>query len=174
MTGHVGYHLGRFSSPRFLAVVHLFHIYLRMADASHNAELQALHFNIAIKLSRLFSIQTTQPSCDSVIAERTTQGIAHLVAKSSNTWHLGDICLHAQLFRRQGTLSGTPPLTIDKDRGVEFVKFSTYRIHGLNVMTTHQVKTETIDTILVVPILCRLYHKLTHHRLFRCRLVATA
>ena len=42
VTGDIAYHLGGFQGPRCLAVVDLRHVDLRMLDAAHNAELQAL------------------------------------------------------------------------------------------------------------------------------------
>ena len=174
MTRDVGQHLRGFQGPRLLAVVHFLHINLRVLDAADNAELQTFYLNIASKLSRLMGIQPTQPARNGIIRERATQGIAHLVRESSNAWHLRNIGLHAQLFVRQRTGPCTPTLAINQNRRIQLVEFGTDGVHGLNIVTTHQVETETVNAILVIPVLHRLNHKLAHHWLVRCRLVATA
>ena len=145
-----------------------------MADATNDTELQTLNLYMARLLTLFTCIQPTKPTGNSVVAERTTHRIAHLIREGSDARHLCNIGFHAKLFCGQGTLSGTPTFAIDKDRGVEFVEFSTDGIHRLDVVTAHQVETEAVNAVFVIPILHRLNHKLTHHRLFGCGLVTTA
>ena len=70
-----------------------------MADAASNAELQAFFdLQVEVWLAILAVFDTRQETTFSVIAKWTTQGISYLIRESSNTRHLWNIRLHAQLF----------------------------------------------------------------------------
>ena len=156
--------LGRIVGPRLLVIVHLCHIHLRMGDATHNTELQTL----------LLTCKTSQERTLMVIRERTTERIAHIIAKSTDTLELLGIRLHRQFLGRISTTACTPSLTINIDARIDAVYHLTDSLHSFDIMNTHQVETETIDMIFVYPVFHALQHKLTHERLFRSSLVATA
>ena len=156
--------LGRIVGPRLLVIVHLCHIHLRMSDATHNTELQTL----------LLTCKTSQERTLMVIRERTTERIAHIIAESTDTLELLGIRLHRQFLGRISTAACTPSLTINIDARIDAVYHLTDSLHGFDIMNTHQVETETIDMIFVYPIFHALLHILTHERLFRSSLVATA
>ena len=109
-----------------------------------------------------------------VIRERTTERIAHIIAESTDTIQLMGIRLHCQFLCRISTTASTPSLTIDIDARIDAVYHLTDSLHGFDVMNAHQVETETIDMIFVYPVFHALQHILTHERLFRSSLVATA
>ncbi len=105
VTGDVRHHLCGLCCPRSLGVVHLGHIYLRMADAAHDTELQTLlHIGSATKNTRF-----------RVVVERTAQSIAYLVRKSSYSRCLLDMCLHSQFLVRISTAACAPSFAVDED-----------------------------------------------------------
>ncbi len=164
VAAHVGNHLCRLVGPRCLRVVHLAHVYLWMTDTAGNAELDVL----------FLAGNASQERALGVVAERAAQSVAHLIAEGGNAGHLRDIGLHAQLFLRIGTAAGAPPLAIDKEVGVDLVEFGAHGIHRLDVVAAHQVEAESVDTVFVGPVFHRLDDELSHHGLFRGRLVAAA
>ena len=164
VTGHIRHHLCRLHSPRLLRVVDLRHIHLRMGNATCNTELQTL---LAVR-------DTRQETSLRIVIKRSAQGITDLIAEGGNARHLRDIRLHAQLVSGQTAGTSTPSLPINKYGGVYLVDSLSDQVHRLNIMATHQVKAEAIDVILVDPVFHRLDHELTHHRLLRGRLIATA
>ena len=148
--------LGWVVGPRLLVIVHLVHIHLRMSDATHDTELQTL----------LLSRKTSQERTLMVIRERTTKGITHIIAEGTDTVELVGIRLHGKFLRRISTAACAPSLTIDIDARINTVHHLTDSLHGLDIMHTHQVKTETVDMIFIYPILHALQHKLAHQSLF--------
>ena len=164
VTRDIGQHLRGFTGPGCLAVVHLRHIHLRMADAAHDAELHAL---LTIRRS-------AEPARLGIVAERSAQRIAQLIGKGRYARHLTDVGLHAKLAVGQCTGSCAPPLAIDDDRRVQLVQLGTDGIHRLQVVTAHQVEAEAVDTVFIIPMLHRLNHEPPHHGLFRGRLIAAA
>ena len=164
MTGDVGHHLRRLSGPWLFRIVHLRHVYLRMGNGTGDAKLDAL----------LTAGSTAKPAGFLVVVEGAAQTVAYLVRESGNARHLADVGLHAQLFIRQGTRPGAPALAVDEDGRVELRQFLTDGVHRLDVVTAHEVEAETVNAVLVVPVLDALNHKTAHEGLFGSRLIATA
>ena len=156
MTRHIGNHLGGLGSPSLLGIVDLFHIHLRMRHATSDAILQTL----------FATWHTSQEGTHAIISPGTTQGIAQLVAEGCDTWHPCHIDFHGQLIGRQGTLTCTPTLTIDKDVRVYLIDSLTNLVHRLDIVTAHEVEAEAINMVFVDPVLHTLNHKLAHHGLF--------
>ena len=160
----IGYHLRRFDGPRLLGIVDARHVDLRMADGPRNAILQTL---LAVG-------QPDKEATLGIVVERSAQSVPNLVAEGGNARHLRDIGLRAQPTGRQGARPRAPPLAIDEDGGVYGVEHLTYLVHGLDIVHTHQVETETVDMVLLRPIANRLQHEAPHHRLLGGCLIATA
>ena len=134
-----------------------------MADGADNAKLQTL----------LLARNAGKEGSLRVVAERSTQGIANVVAEGGNAFQLVRVGLRGELLSGIGTLSGTPALTIDEDGGVDFVHLVANDVHRLDVVAAHEVETEAVDVVFVDPILHALNHETAHHRLLGSRLVAT-
>ena len=156
--------LGWVVGPRLLVIVHLGHIYLRMSNATHDTELQAL----------LLSRKTSQERTLMVIRERTTKSITHIIAECTDTIQLMGIRLHGKFLGRISAAACTPSLTIDIDTRIDAVNHLTDSLHGLDIVNTHQVEAEAVDMEFINPVLHALQHKLAHQRLFRSCLVAAA
>ena len=148
--------LGWVVGPRLLVIIHLVHIHLRMSDATHDTELQAL----------LLSRKTSQERTLMVIRERTTEGITHIIAEGTDTIQLMGIRLHGEFLRRISTAACTPSLTIDINARIDAVHHLTDSLHGLYIVNTHQVEAEAVDMEFIYPVLHALEHKLAHQRLF--------
>ena len=161
---HIGNHLRGFGGPRSVGVVDLLHIHLWMGDAAHDAIFQTL----------LLTGQACEESPLRVVAEGSAEGVADLVAESGDARHLRDIGLHAELVLRVSACASTPSLSIDEDGGVDLIHCLPYGVHRLNVVHAHEVETESVDVVLIDPILHRLDHERPHQRLFRSGLVSTA
>ena len=135
-----------------------------MSNGTGNAKLQTL----------LLTGNAGKESTLRIVGERTTQGIANLIAEGSNAMQLVHVGLHGKLFLRISTLASTPSLSIYKYGGVYLVHFVANEVHRLNVVNAHQVEAEAVDVVLANPILHTLQHEATHHRTLRGRLVSTA
>ena len=103
VAAHIADHLCRLCGPRLLGIVHLGHVYLWVCYCAGDAKLDAFF----------------QP-CDAgekrplaVVRERATECIAQFIAESTDAWHLFNVGLECQLFRRIGTRSCAPSLAID-------------------------------------------------------------
>ena len=133
------------------------------------------HCSRDAKLDALFKArQPGQEGSLVVITERSTQGIAHIIAESTDAVELAGIGLHGQLFGGVGASPGTPTLAIHIYGRVDFVEFLADEVHGLDVVDAHEVETETVDVVFVHPVQHRLYHKLAHEGFLACCLVAAA
>ena len=135
-----------------------------MGNATRDAELQAF----------LLAGQTRQKSTLVVIAERSPQGVAHIVAEGADARQLCDVGLYGELLRGISTLSGAPALAIDIDRRVDGTHLSADGVHRLNVVHAHEVEAEAVDMVLVNPVFHALQHKVAHDRPLRCRLIAAS
>ena len=142
MTGHITDHLRRLGRPRSLTVVNRVVTYLGMLYSTYNAELNTL----------LTTRQTCQESPLFVIIEGTTKSVAHLVTEGSNARHTMRISLHSQrVLRKLGSL-GSPSLSVDNDGRINGCQCSTYFVHGLYVVNTHKIKSETVYVVFVHPV----------------------
>ena len=102
VAAYIGHHLRRLVGPGRLRVVHLCHVYLRMAYRSGNAKLDAL----------LLARHSCKETALCVIRERTAQGIAHFVAEGSNAIQLACVGLHGKLLLGISARACAPALTI--------------------------------------------------------------
>ena len=109
-----------------------------------------------------------------VVVERSAQGIAYIVAEGCDTRHLADVGFYAQLFRRQGALTGAPAFAVDEDTWIYLVHGLTDVVHRLDVVNAHEVEAEAVDMVLANPIEHALRHKASHHRTLRSCFVTTA
>ena len=164
MTTNVAYHLRWLVGPWLFAVIHLAHVYLRMSDSAHNTEFQAF----------FVTVESGQESRFVVVGERSTQGVAHLIAKRSDARHLPRVGLHSQFFLRIGARTCTPSLTIYIYGGVYLLHFGLNKVHRFDVVNTHEIYAKPVDVVLFHPMLHRFYHKLAHQGLFAGRFVAAA
>ena len=132
-----------------------------MADGTHDAIFHAF----------LVASHGTQEGGLVVAVPRAAQTVAHFVAKGGDAGHLLNVGLHAEFLLRIGARTGTPAFTIDEDVGRHCLANG---IHRLDVVHAHQVEAESVDVILVDPILHALDHELAHERLLTGGLVAAA
>ena len=142
VAAYVSYHLRRRICPCSLRVVHLVEVYLRMVDATSDTKLYALLVvGNGAKDARLM-----------VVAERTTNAIAHIVAESSYAVKLLDIGFRSQFLCRISTLSCAPSLTIYIYVRVYGVESFANEVHGFDVVNAHEVEAEAIDVVFLSPI----------------------
>ena len=163
MTADIAYLLCWLVGPRLLVVVDASHVHLIMGYTANYSELQTL----------LLALYSGKECSLSVIGERTTKSIAHVVAERSDAVKLVGRSLHSKLLLRIGTRSGAPSLTIYIYCGVDCIDSSTYLVHRFDVVNAHKVESESVNVKFVNPVLHALDHKLAHQRTLRCRLVAT-
>ena len=163
VTTYVADHLGRLSSPCFLAIVHRVVDDLRMRNATH----QAIHD------AHFVSRQSDEESTLLVVVERATETVTHLVREYGDARHLVGIGLHRQLFLRHLRRTCCPTFAIHEDTRVNLVQFGTDGVHGFNVVDTHQVETEAVDVVFVHPMEHGFYHVLAHHGTVRSGFIAT-
>ena len=164
MATDVGDHLGRFVGPGLLGVVDLAVVNLRMGHEADDARLDTL----------LIARQARQEGSLVVVVEGTAEGVTKFVAKGGYARHLADVGLGGKAAGVDGAGSRTPSLTIDEDGGVYLLQLLAQEVHRLDVVATHEIDTETINVVLLGPILHALDHKLPHQGLLRGRLVAAA
>ena len=142
MIAYVSYHLCRRICPCSLRVVHLVEVYLRMVDATSDTKLYALLVvGNGAKNARLM-----------VVAERTANAIAHIVAESSYAVKLLGVGFCSQFLCRISTLSCAPSLTIYIYVRIYGVESLANEVHGFDVVNAHEVEAETIDVVFLSPI----------------------
>ena len=141
MAGNIADHLCRLFRPRSLTIIHRVIIYLRMPDGSYNTKLYTL----------LSSRQSGKESTLMIVIERTAQSITHFVRESSNTRHLISIGFHCQRIFRHLWSRCRPSFTIYKYSRIYRRCRLTDFVHCLDVMDTHQVKTESVNVIFINP-----------------------
>ena len=141
MAGNIADHLCRLFRPRSLTIIHRVIIYLRMPDGSYNTKLYTL----------LSSRQSGKESTLMIVIERTAQSITHFVRESSNTRHLISIGFHCQRIFRHLWSRCRPSFTIYKYSRIYRRCRLTDFVHCLDVMNTHQVKTESVNVIFINP-----------------------
>ena len=115
-----------------------------------------------------------QESTFPVIIPTTAQTVAHFIGESGNTWHLVYIGFHGKFFLIKLGSAGGPSFTINKDGWIYLVYGSTDFVHCLNIVNTHQVKSEAVNVIFVYPVEYRLHHVFTHHGTVTGSLVSAA
>ena len=145
MAAHIAYHLRGFQRPRLLAVVHTAIIHIRVTDASHYTGLHALFLTGKTGKKRAFM----------VVAERTAQRVAQVIAKRRHSGHLLHVGLHSQLVVCYGTTSGTPAFSVYHHilrQGLA------YLVHRGYVMYSHQIHAKSVDVILIHPVEHTLQH----------------
>ena len=126
-------------------------------------------------LDALFAAgQTGQKGSLGVVAERAAEGIAQVVTEGGDTRHLPYVGLQTQFLLRISTAAGTPSLTIYKYRGVDLVDSMAYGVHRFDVVYAHEVEPQSVDMVLVDPVAHAFNHKLPHHWLLACSLVAAS
>ena len=87
-----------------------------------------------------------------VVAERTADGVAHIVAESANAVELTSVCLHGEFLCRIGACSCTPTFTIHVDGRINLVECLTYEVHRFYVVYAHKVETESVDVVFLCPV----------------------
>ena len=134
--------LPRLQSPGFLAVIHLRHVNLRMADSPGDAEFYAL----------LVSRHAGYERALAVVVERSAQRVAHLVAERGYAGCLAHVGFHGELVYWIGARARAPAFAIDERCGEGAVEHAADFVHCLDVMHAHQVNTEAVDVVFVNPI----------------------
>ncbi len=147
-----------------LRIVALGVIDLRMIRSCYNPYLDSL-------LKPWFA--GSEPTVGS-IAVMPLYGITYVIAEHSYTRHSGYILFKSALFDRQRRVSGSPPLSIYEYRRIYLPEGFCHKVHGLDIMNCHKVETETVDMILLSPILHRVDDKVPHLLTVRCGLVSAA
>ena len=140
-----------------------FAIDLRMLDAACNTETN----------TSLMPFQSGKESTLGIIAERTTQAIAKLIAKCGDAGQAVNIVFHRQRIHRQLRRTCSPTFSIYINSRVYFVYSFTDGTHGFQIVNAHQVEAETIDMIFVHPVFHTFHHIFTHHGTLRRCLITT-
>ena len=137
--------------------------HLRMLDSTSDAELDVLLI-----------------ACDAVhesgilASERTAHGITDIIAECADPVKHVCILLESYLLSRVCRRLGSPALAVDHDIRIYSMETLADFIHGINVMDSHEVETESIDVIFLHPPLERLDHVLAEHLLLRSSLIAAS
>ena len=107
-----------------------------------------------------------------VVAERTTNGIAHVIAEGSYAVELAGVGFHCQFVGGVCTIACAPSLAIHIDIWIYGVEGAAYDVHGFDVVDAHEVEAESIYMILFGPIEHRLEHELAHEGFLAGSLIA--
>ena len=133
VTAHVADVLERAGSPTLYS-------HLRMLHTTGDTELYVL----------LVSFNAIHETCV-LTAERATYCVADVIAECSDSVKHVCVCLECNLLCRIGWSHCCPTLTVEHHLRIDSMQTLADEVHGLDIVDSHEIKTEAIDMIFLHP-----------------------